>query len=153
MDTESPLCSPTRDPKVVPPLNTKKGEGVIDLGEKEFSPLKERDPIRQMGPPLKGVPRPLEAFPPDMPEGARAEFNSLMDQKDRVLALLDPIMAQMEALKISKHTTAPVKSAPVPSSAPHVIGREAVASNPQGEQRRKQKRVAPVAPTAKAERP
>lgn len=115
------------------------------------APLVKVGPVRKVGPTLKGVARPLEAFPPDLPEEMRAQFNELMDQKDAVLALLDPIAAQMEALRLSR--TSVQKPAPAPSPASPVTGKETKAPNPQGEQGRSQGKPTHAAPTAKAERP
>ncbi|XP_025265402.1 serine/arginine repetitive matrix protein 1-like [Camponotus floridanus] len=154
MDTGSPPRLQTRDPEIEPtslPSRKEKTEGIIDLGEKEFPPLRKKGPVRQTGPPLKGVPRPLEAFPPGMPEEARAEFNKLMDQKNAVLALLDPIMTQMETLRLSRTKPVSDKTTPVTSLPPPVIGKEAKASNPQGVKGRDQNRAVSVIPSEKTE--
>lgn len=87
-----------------------------------------------------------------MPEEARAKFNELMDAKDAILALLDPILAQMEVLRLSTKENALAKTAPAPSVGSSVIRKEIKVSNPPGTQRRDTKTAPPVAPTTKVER-
>lgn len=135
MDTQPPR-SPTRDPgtRSAPPPPAQEGEEerIVKMEETTTIPPPKVGPIRQMGPSIKEVPRLLKIFPPDLPEETRARFCEFMDQKNAVLALLDSIADQMEALRLSRTTKTLKKSAPVPSSVLAVIGKETKVSNPLG---------------------